>query len=149
MSHRLSRLLSLFLVLILLAPMLAACGGDEPTVTPVAAATPAPSRTPLPVADAKGAKATSLPQTRAYTSPDLGFSVDYPSDWQVDAKNAAENGVLFYPPDTETAFWVQKQRFGGSADKANQAGIAFLKETNTGSDIKDVQRLRTDLPRDR
>ena len=104
MSHHLSRLLNVFLILVIVAPMLAACGGDEPTTAPVASATPAPSRTPLPVADAKGAKATSLPQTRAYTSPDLGFSVDYPSDWQVDARNAADEGVLFYRPDTETAF---------------------------------------------
>ncbi len=137
MSYRLSRLFTIFLILVILAPMLAACG-DEPPDTPIASSTPAPTPTPLPVADAKGSKATSLPQKRAYTSPDLGFSVDYPGDWQVDAKNAAENGVLFYLPDTETAFWVQRQRFGGSADKANQAGIAFLKETNKASNVKDV-----------
>ena len=91
----------------------------------------------LPVATRKP-QATSLPQKRAYTSPDLGFSLDYPNDWEINAKNVAQNGVLFYRVGVETIFWVQQQRFGGSADKANQAGIAFLKETNQGANIKDV-----------
>ena len=138
MLHRFSRLIHLFLISVMLTLMLAACASDEPPDTPTVAPTAAPaSPAQLPVATRKP-QATSLPQKRAYTSPDLGFSLDYPNDWEINAKNVAQNGVLFYRVGVETIFWVQQQRFGGSADKANQAGIAFLKETNQGANIKDV-----------
>ena len=146
MSRHCSWLLNSLLALAILAPMLTACGGSSSPQEPDTASTPSPATrdtsgsgpTAAPEAGVQGPQAPSSPQKRAYTSPDLGFSVDYPGDWQLDARNAAEDGVLFFVADTETAFWVQQRRFGGSAQQANQAGIDFLKQTNQAAKIKDV-----------
>ena len=54
--------------------------------------------------------------------------------------------MLFYLPDTETTFWVQTGRFGASSEKANQAGIASLKDINQAANIKDVTYAGAPVP---
>mgnify|MGYP003376770644 CR=1 FL=1 len=78
------------------------------------------------------------PANRTYHSPDLAFSLDYPNDWRVSDKNASSDGVIFYVSDRETSLWVQRQEFGGAADAANRAGIAYLKGVNSRPGISQV-----------
>ncbi len=128
MYHRAHRWFAILLVLAFLAPLLAACGSDEPPDAPIQSSTPVPSTTPAPKSQAAG--------ITAYTSPDLAFSMDYPADWKVNDPRPVENGVLFHRGTGNTGVLIQRQRFPGSADAANQAGIALLKETNKGPKIQ-------------
>ncbi len=103
--------------------LLAACG-DAPADTETEAVAPAPT--------------AALPAMRSFTSPDLSFTVEQPVEWKIDQAKAEKNGVLIYRADGQAAFWVQRQRFGGSAAQANAAGIAFLQRLNSGPSFRDL-----------
>ncbi|MBK9234115.1 MAG: hypothetical protein IPO15_25565 [Anaerolineae bacterium] len=129
MSNHRIRQSVLILLISLLLPLLSACN-DEP---------PAATATPPPATGVQGNPKTPLsPGNRSYHSPDLAFSLDYPNDWRVSDKNASSDGVLFYVSDRETSLWVQRQDFGGAADTANRAGIAYLKGVNSRPGISQV-----------
>ncbi|MFZ1473221.1 MAG: hypothetical protein WAV79_09850, partial [Anaerolineae bacterium] len=129
MSNHRIRQSVLILLISLLLPLLSACN-DEP---------PAATATPPPTAGVQGNPKTPLsPTNRTYHSPDLAFSLDYPNDWRVSDKNASSDGVIFYVGDRETSLWVQRQEFGGAADAANRAGIAYLKGVNSRPGISQV-----------
>ncbi|MFZ1266832.1 MAG: clostripain-related cysteine peptidase, partial [Anaerolineae bacterium] len=129
MSNHRIRQSVLILLISLLLPLLSACN-DEP---------PAATATPPPTAGVQGNPKTPLsPTNRTYHSPDLAFSLDYPNDWRVSDKNASSDGVIFYVSDRDTSLWVQRQEFGGAADAANRAGIAYLKGVNSRPGISQV-----------
>ncbi|MFZ1554488.1 MAG: clostripain-related cysteine peptidase, partial [Anaerolineae bacterium] len=129
MSNHRIRQSVLILLISLLLPLLSACN-DEP---------PAATATPPPTAGVQGNPKTPLsPTNRTYHSPDLAFSLDYPNDWRVSDKNASSDGVIFYVSNHETSLWVQRQDFGGAADAANRAGIAYLKGVNSRPGISQV-----------
>ncbi|WP_423225372.1 clostripain-related cysteine peptidase [Candidatus Amarolinea aalborgensis] len=132
MSNYRIRHSALILLILMLLPLLAACN-EEPPDTPTAAVTPSPTARARP-----GTKTPLPPVKPSYSSPDLAFSLDYPSDWRVSDKNASSDGVLFYVGDRETSLWVQRQEFGGAADAANRAGIAYLKGVNSRPGISQV-----------
>ncbi len=132
MSNYRIRQSALVLLMLMLLPLLTACN-DEPPDTPTAAVTPSPT------ARARPGTKTPPPLVKpSYSSPDLAFSLDYPGDWGVSDKNASSDGVLFYVSDRETSLWVQREEFGGAADAANRAGIAYLKGVNSRPGISQV-----------
>lgn len=134
-AHPFRSLLLLLSVVILLA----ACG-DEPSETSTGAVAFAPT------AAVKERATAALPVMRSFTSLDLSFTVEHPVDWKMDQAKAEENGVLIYRADGQAAFWVQRQRFGGSAAQANAAGIAFLQRLNSGPSFRELTYIGEPAP---
>lgn len=115
--------------------MITGCGATpEPTPTPVPPTpTPLPP-TPTPVPPTPTPLPTPTEVSRSYEeyiSDEMGFSLTYPEDWQVEEGDTLDEGVYFSSPDKPSVLlWVGFWRSGLSADEANQEAIQTQKEFN-------------------